>query len=146
MKVKVKMTSLSHAQLFVTPWTAAYQALLSMGFSRQENQSGLPCPSAGDLPDPGIKPRSPTSQTDALLSEAPGKNYVPMGPIEIYVVDRLTSLSGATIQYHKFFSGCGGAWKTSPNLKNESMSGFSVIKGQLVSVWFFVLFFLRKEH
>ena len=46
----------SHVQLFVTPWTVACQAPLSMGFSRQEYWSGLPCPPPGDLPDPGIEP------------------------------------------------------------------------------------------
>ena len=48
----------SRVQLFVTPWTVAHQAPLSMGFSRQEYWSGLPCPSPGDLPDPGIEPMS----------------------------------------------------------------------------------------
>ena len=43
----------------VTPWAVASQALLSVGFSKQEHRSGLPFPSPGDLPDPGIKPRSP---------------------------------------------------------------------------------------
>ena len=56
-----------------TPWTVAYQALPSMGFSRQEYWSGLPFPSPGDLPNPGIEPRSPALQTDALPSEPPGK-------------------------------------------------------------------------
>ena len=51
------------------PWTVAYQAPLSMGFSRREYWSGLPFPSPGDLPDPGIEPRSPALQTDALPSE-----------------------------------------------------------------------------
>jgi len=55
---KVKL--FSRVWLFVTPWTIAYQAPLSMGFSRQEYWSGLPLPSPGDLPDPGIKPRFPT--------------------------------------------------------------------------------------
>ena len=50
------MKSLSHVRLFATPWTVAYQAPLSMGFSRQEYWSGVPFPSPGDLPDPGIKP------------------------------------------------------------------------------------------
>ena len=49
---------LSHVQLFVTLWTIAHQAPLSMGFSRQEYWSGLPCPPPGHLPDPGIKPIS----------------------------------------------------------------------------------------
>ena len=57
--VKVKVKLLSRVQLFATPWAVAYQAPLSMGFSRQEYWSGLPFPSPGDLPDPGIEPRSP---------------------------------------------------------------------------------------
>ena len=56
-----------------TPWTVAYQAPPSMGFSRQEYWSGLPSPSPGNLPDPGIETWSPVLQTDALLSEPPGK-------------------------------------------------------------------------
>ena len=70
---KVKVKSLSHVQLFATPWTVAHQTPLSMGFSRQEYWSGLPFPSPGDLPNPGIKPRSPTLQVDASTSEPPGK-------------------------------------------------------------------------
>ena len=54
---KVKL--LSCIWLFATSWTVAYQAALSMGFSRQEYWSGVPFPSPGDLPDPGIEPRSP---------------------------------------------------------------------------------------
>ena len=53
-KVKVKVKSPSRVRLFATPWTVAYQAPPSMGFSRQEYWSGLPVPSSGDLPDPGI--------------------------------------------------------------------------------------------
>ena len=55
------------------PWTVAGKAPLSMGFSRQEHWSGLPFPSPGDLPDPGIEPRFPTLQAVSLLSESPGK-------------------------------------------------------------------------
>ena len=81
----MKVKSLSRFRLFATSWTAAYQAPPSMGFSRQEYWSGLPFPSAGDLPDPGIEPRSPTLQADALTSEPPGKpslrlNYRPQTP------------------------------------------------------------------
>ena len=71
---EAKVKSLSHVQLFATPWTVAYHAPPSMGFSRQESWSGLSFPSPGDLPDPGIKPRSPTLQADALTSEPPGKS------------------------------------------------------------------------
>ena len=71
--MKVKVKSLSCVRLFATPWIVAYQASLSMGFSRQEHWSGLPFPSPGDLPDPGIEPRSPVLRADTLLSEPPGK-------------------------------------------------------------------------
>ena len=54
-----KMKSLSRVQLFATPWTVAYHTPLSMGFSKQEYWSGLPFPSPGNLPDPGMEPRSP---------------------------------------------------------------------------------------
>ncbi|KAM7226722.1 hypothetical protein CapIbe_022867, partial [Capra ibex] len=53
-------------RLFVTPWTVAHQAPLSMGFPRQEYWSGLPLPVPGDLPDPGIEPTSPALQADSL--------------------------------------------------------------------------------
>ena len=59
--------------LFVTPWTVAHQAPQSLGFSRQEYWSGLPFPSPGELPDPGIEPRSPALRADALTSEPPWK-------------------------------------------------------------------------
>ena len=65
--------SLSRVWLFATPWTVAHQAPPSMGFSRQEYWSGLPFLSPGDLPNPGIEPRSPTLQVDALTSEPPGR-------------------------------------------------------------------------
>ena len=65
--------SLSCVQLFVTLWTVAHQAPLSMDFSRQEYWSGLPTPSPGDLPDPGINLGSPALQADSLPYESPGK-------------------------------------------------------------------------
>ena len=92
---KVKVKSLSHVRLFETPWTVAYQAppsmgfskqeywswlpfpSSSMGFSRQEYWSGLPFPSPGDLPDPGVEPWSPAFQADTLTSEPPGKYGLP---------------------------------------------------------------------
>ena len=70
---KVKVKSLSRVRLFTTPWTIAYQAPPSMGFSRQEYWSGLPFPSPEELPNPGIEPRSPALQADTLTSEPPGK-------------------------------------------------------------------------
>ena len=69
----IEVKSLSRVRLFATPWMVTYQAPRSMGFSRQEYWSGLPFPSPGDLPNPGIEPRSPALQTDTLPSEPPGK-------------------------------------------------------------------------
>ena len=71
--MKVKL--LNRVQLFATLWTVAYQAPPSMGFSRQEYWSGLPFPFPGDLPDPGIEPRSPALQAYSLPSEPPGSPY-----------------------------------------------------------------------
>ena len=70
------MKSLSHVRFFETPWTVAYQAPPSMGFSRQEYWSGVPFPSPGALLDPGIEPWSPAFQADALTSEPPGKPHM----------------------------------------------------------------------
>ena len=68
----VLLSHFSRVQLFVTPWTVARQAPLSMGFSRQEHWNWLSFPLPGDLPNPGIKPASPASpalQEDSLPSE-----------------------------------------------------------------------------
>ena len=73
-----EVKSLSRVRLFGTLWTVAHQAPPSMGFSRQEYWSGLPFPSPEDLPDPGIKSRSPKLQAGALTSEPPGKPYTNM--------------------------------------------------------------------
>ena len=64
--LRSEVKSLSHVQLFATPWTVAYQAPRSMEFSRQEYWSGLPFPSSGDLPDPRIEPASPVLQANSL--------------------------------------------------------------------------------
>ena len=69
----MKVKSLSRVQLFATPWTVAYQAPPSMGFFRQEYWSGLPFPSPGDLPNPGIEPGFPALEANALTSEPSGK-------------------------------------------------------------------------
>ena len=78
--MKVKVLVAPSYPILVTPWTVAHQAPLSMGFSRQEQWSGLSFPSPGDLPDPGvetwIEPRSPTLQADSVPCEPPGKPIV----------------------------------------------------------------------
>ena len=67
-------------KLFATSWTIALQTPLSMGFSRQEHWSGLPFLPPGDLPNPGIKSRSPELQADSLPSEPPGKPRLEHSP------------------------------------------------------------------
>ena len=67
------LSPFSFLWLFVTLWAVAHQAPLSMGFSRQEYWSGLSHPPPGDLPNPGIQPRSPTLQADSLPAEPPRK-------------------------------------------------------------------------
>ena len=73
---QVKVKSLSRVRLFATPWGVTYQAPLSVGFSRQEYWSGVPFPSPGDLPNPGIEPGSPALWADALPSGPLGKIFV----------------------------------------------------------------------
>ena len=85
--VKVKVKSLSRVQLFATPWTVTYQALLSMGFSRQEYWSGLPFPYPWDLPDPGIKPLSLTSPALA------GGFFITNATREAPIINTFTQLS-----------------------------------------------------
>ena len=64
---------LSRVWIFATLWTVGHQVPPSVGFPRQEYWSGLPFPSSGYLPDPGIEPESPTLRADTLTSEPPGK-------------------------------------------------------------------------
>ena len=72
-KVNVKLSCSVMSDSFATPWTIACQAPPSMEFSRHKSWNGLPFPSPGDLPDPGIEPGSSPLQADSLLSESPGK-------------------------------------------------------------------------
>ena len=89
---------LSPVQLSATPWTAAHQAPLSMGFSRQECWSGLPFPSPGDLPGPGLEPGSPALWADSLPSEPPGKPSSYVIGVQNEAGQRLTGLCQDTSQ------------------------------------------------
>ena len=70
--------TLSHVRLCATPGTVAHQALLFMGFSRQEYWSGLPFLSPGDLPNPEIKPVTPALAGGFFTTEPPGKHTAPI--------------------------------------------------------------------
>ena len=92
-------------KLFPTPWTVALQAPLSMQFPRQKYGSGLPFPSPGGLPDPGIKPGSPTLQVDFLWSELPGK---PMEVKYLYTINYNTLMKDIEADINE--------WKDTPCL------------------------------
>ena len=80
--LNVHAQSLSHILVFVTPWTVAHQAPLSIGFPRQEHWNGLPFPSPGDFPNPGIKLESPAAPALAgrfVTTELPGKPMALVG-------------------------------------------------------------------
>ena len=91
--MKVKVKSLSLVWLFAIPWTVTYQAPPSLGFSRQEHWSGLPFPSPGNLPKPGIEPRSPALQTLYLLSYQGSHNIVIEREIYSNMADWLSTKS-----------------------------------------------------
>ena len=95
-KVEVKL--LSHVRLFATPWTVTYQFPPSTGFSRQEYQRGLPFPPPGDHPNPGIKPRSPALQANALPpshqgSQTQTSNTITYSPFSYYQYAHMNSTS-----------------------------------------------------
>ena len=79
----LKVSQLCPTQI---PWAVTHQAPLSMGFSRKEYWSGLPFPSSGNLPDPGIQRGSPVLQADSLLSEPPGKTLSVLEELFLYLV------------------------------------------------------------
>ena len=89
------MKLLNRVRLFATPWTVAYQAPPSMGFPRQEYWSWLPSPSPQDLPNPGIEPRSPALEADALTSEPPGKPQVEIPTIYLVLGAHFSQLCQA---------------------------------------------------
>ena len=120
------MKLLSRVWLFAIQWTVTYQAPPSMWFSRQEYWSGLPFPSSGDLPNPGIKHGSPKLQADALPSEPPGK---PSRPYFVYSSENLLYNAGSSAQCPSIDGhlGCLHLWAIMNN-------GVINIDGQ-VSVW-----------
>ena len=131
--MKVKL--LSRVRLFATPWTSTYQAPPSMGFSRQEYWSGLPFPSPGDLPDPGIKPRSPTLEADALTSEPPAE--------ELYKKDHHDpdNHNGVIIHLEPDILKCDVKWALESITMNKASGGdgiqlklFQILKDNAVKV------------
>ena len=98
---------------FSIPWTVACQAPLSMEFSRQEYWSGLPFPSPGDLPNPGIEPGSPALQADSLPSEPPGGRskrdgtYLYIWLIHVVQQKPTQQCKAIILQFKTFLKKCG---------------------------------------
>ena len=84
------------------PWTVAWQAPLSMGFPKTEYWCGLPFPSPGDLPDPGIKPASPALAGQFFTVEPPGKSYGVMK----YSNKLIVAMDAQLYEYNKKLSNC----------------------------------------
>ena len=84
----------------MTPWTVAYQTSPSIGLSRQGCWSGLLFPSPGDLPDPGVEPRSPALQADSLLSEPLGKSLSKAITLPKLFTKSLPAVSNASQKNH----------------------------------------------
>ena len=125
---------LSRVRLFATPWTVAYQTPLSMGFSRQEYWSGVPLPSPGDLPSPGIKPRSPVLEADALSSEPPGKPLV--SAIDLLLCCRHVNCLLATLELGLLY---GLPWILKKKKKNyflENLAQLRLSKKDKGPEWF----------
>ena len=122
---------LNRVQLFVTPWAVAHQAPMSVEFSRQEYWSGLPCPSPGDLPDPGIEPVSPALQADSLPSEPPGK------PSWIYkTTSKVANIIGRHAACFSYASGLwAGAFKVPRGWQRENHSWVSKIIVSQKTLW-----------
>ena len=114
-----------------TPWTVANQAPLSMEFFRQEYWIGLPFPSPGDLPDPGIKPRSPALHADALLSEPPGK---PLPRLQLVKYVRLHTL----LRIHQCSSShWQWKWSVTCSLVSDSLRSQGLKPARLLCPWNF---------
>ena len=104
------MPVVSHVCLFATRWTVAHQAPLSMGFLRQEYWNGLPFPSPGDLPDPGIKPASPALAGRFFITEPPEKPILNIA-VCIYRFQTPYTVGGNVNWYSHYGEQYGGSLK-----------------------------------
>ena len=125
---------------FVTPWTVARQATLSMGFSRQKYWSGLPFPSPGYLPNLRIKPGSPTFQADSLLSEPPSssgiQNLTALNDLHYYLPSLIHShfSSGlfSLLQFtHLFSMKSFKIFHVMPDLSSNISCGFHLMQNEI---------------
>ena len=136
------LSCFSHVRLFVTLWTIAHQAPLSMGFSRQEYWTGLSCPPQGDLPNPGIEPRSPLLQEDSLPSEPPGKPHLthynhskkppkPIGMFIPHLLQVLNALLALLKRCPSMTKPPGPSFRLGSGSSPPSSWGHKSVKGQL---------------
>ena len=112
-------------QLFSTSWTVAHQAPLPMEFSRQEYQSGLPFPTPGNLPHPGIEPTSPTLKVDSLLLNHQGK----------YQVFRHRLKSEGDSEGQRSLTCCLGLQRVGHDLETERQQDFRFSPPDLMNIF-----------
>ena len=137
-----KGKSLSSVRLFVTPWTVACQSS-PVEFSGQEYWRGLPFPSPGALPDPGIKPKSPTLRADSLQSEPPGKPLsfkIFQLFVMIHTVRGFSTISEAEVDVFLEFS----CFFDEPADVGNLISGFSAFSKSSLNIWKFLFCVLLK--
>ena len=124
------MCVLSCIWLFAIPWIVAYQAPLSIGFSKQEHCSGLPFPSPGNLHDPGIKPRSLAFAGWFFTTEPPGKP-------QVYSTVLLMVVTMQTFGYHwSVGSGCPANWLWGKKWESGGSASGLVLGKQERHLWF----------
>ena len=124
----------SHVWLFVILWTVAHQAPLSMGFSKKEYWSWLPCRFLGDLPDPGIEPRSPALEVDSLPLAPPGKptyflhsiggicqSQSPNSFHLPFIHFKYSFIHSFIHLFNKYFLKIYYAWDTEVNIENKAL-------------------------
>ena len=115
---------LSHVQLFLTSWTAAHQAPLSMEFPRQESQSGLPFPSPEDLPHPGIEPTS-------LASPALVGTYVTTSTTWEVLIGIKCTINEKCLNHLETFPSCQSMEKlSSAKLVHDATKGWGPLEGE----------------
>ena len=139
-KIQIYFTCCQAANIagsFVTPWTVAPEATLSMGFSRQEYWSGLPFPSPGDIPNPGAEPGSPELQADSL----PSHQGSPIHLLEtMWFLEPLDEKHSSGVVCRSLYSGLTETLITYFPSNWWSVVGFHCFKGDFIFFLFLVYF------
>ena len=135
-----------HIRLFVTPWTVAQQAPLSMGFFRQEYWSGVPFPSLGDLLHPGIERTSPKLQADSLPLAPPGKSRLCESRDKIEELSSLTAKSCSTLRSHGLQHTSLPCSSLSPRVYSNSCPLIQWCHLTIAALFFYLVYILHLKR